>query len=126
MAAHRRSSHALVSKGRRTEQLHMDVARNVAAHGHFSSLDAVHAGIAAGAAARDSDFETGHETEIHEMLRHRRRQLEFGQNSAFADPQIGQRASLAIAVFLMTAEYEVENHFQFQLYSNSFLPQSND
>ena len=43
-----------------------------------------------------------------------------------SDVQIGQSAGLAIALFLMTAEYEVENHFQFQLYSNSFPAAGND
>ena len=35
MAAHRRGSHGSVSKGRRPEQLHVDVARDIAAHGDF-------------------------------------------------------------------------------------------
>ena len=104
----------------------MDVARHIAAHGNFGPLDAVHPRIAAGAAARDRDFQTGHETEIHEMLRHRRRQLQFSENGALSDVEIGQRAGLAIALFLRTAEYEVENHFQFQLYSNSFPAAGND
>ena len=59
MAAHRRGAHALVSKGRCAEQLHMDVARHVAAHGNFGSLDAIHPRIAARAAARDRDLQTG-------------------------------------------------------------------
>jgi hypothetical protein len=60
------------------------------------------------------------------MLGDRRGQFKIGQNGTLADMQIGQGAGLGVAFFLMTAEYEVENHFQFQLYSNSSTPTGND
>ena len=60
------------------------------------------------------------------MLGYRRREFQIGEDGFLSDVQIGEGAGLALGLFLMTSEYEVENHFQFQLYSNSFPGIGND
>jgi hypothetical protein len=60
------------------------------------------------------------------MFGYRRREFQIGENGFLSDAQIGEGAGRALRLFLMTAEYEVENHFQFQLYSNSFPQIGND
>ena len=104
----------------------MDVTGEVAAHGNFSSFHAVDSGITTRADARDGHFQAGHKTQVHEMLGYRKRELEFGENGFFAHAQISESAGRAASPFPFATEYEVENHFQFQLYSNSFPAHSND
>jgi hypothetical protein len=59
------------------------------------------------------------------MLGDRMVELQLANDGVFADLEVGQCLGSSIAALLST-EYEVENHFQFQLYSNPFLPPGND
>jgi hypothetical protein len=104
----------------------VDVAGQIAAHGNFDALYAVHAGIATRAAARDRDFQARHEAQVHEMFRYRKGEFHIAQDGALAELQVSQGGGAVFALFLTAAEYEVENHFQFQLYSNSFPGIGND
>jgi hypothetical protein len=52
-------------------------------------------------------------------------EAQFPHNAPLADLKIRQSA-VALRVPVPAAEYEVENHFQFQLYSNPFSISDND
>jgi hypothetical protein len=52
-------------------------------------------------------------------------EFQLTDDGAFADLEIGQGAGSRIAM-LLPSESEVENHFQFQLYSNPFPQTDND
>ena len=119
MAAHGRGSVRSVSEGRRADERHVDVPGEVAAHGYFGPFDAIDAGIATGAAACDCDFQTGDEPQVHQVFGDRMIEFQVVHDGALAYLQIGKRAARRRAA-LLAAEYEVENHFQFQLYSNPF------
>jgi hypothetical protein len=49
------------------------------------------------------------------MFGNRRSQLKVGKDGAFADAQISQSAGPGWGLLFTAAEYEVENHFQFQV-----------
>ncbi len=85
MAAHCRGSHASVSKRWCSEQFNMDVAGQVAPHGNFGAFHAVNAGIATRTGACDRDFQAGHETQVHEVLGHRRGELHVAQDGTLSD-----------------------------------------
>jgi hypothetical protein len=52
-------------------------------------------------------------------------EFQLTYDGAFTDPEVGQCPGACMAV-LLPSEYEVENHFQFQLYSNPFQRSDND
>jgi hypothetical protein len=104
----------------------VDVARQVAAHGNFSAFHPVYTGIATRTATRNRDFQARHEAQVHQVLGNGKGEFYITQDGAFSHAQIGQSAGLAPGLFLVAAEYEVENHFQFQVYSNSFPEIGND
>ena len=68
------------------------MAGEIAAHGDFGAVDPVYPRIAPRPAAQDLDFQTGNETQVHQMFGNRRSQLKVGKDGAFADAQISQSA----------------------------------
>ena len=119
MARHGRVSLRSITEGRCADQGHVDVPGELAAYGHFRPFDPIDPGIASRAAAFNGDFETGNKSQVHQVFGDRMVQLEVLHDGAFAYLQIGQRTAVRSAA-LLASEYEVENHFQFQLYSNPF------
>ena len=103
----------------------MDVPGELAAHGHFRPFDPIDPGVSTRTAALNSDLQPWNKTQVHEMLGDGMVQFKILQDGALPDAKVGQRASSTMAV-LLPSEYEVENHFQFQLYSNLFLRPDND
>ena len=127
MAAHRGRAHALVSERGSAKQLHMNVAGEIAAHGNFGSVHAVHAGIATGAAAQHLHYQAGNETQVHEMFGNGRGNFQFGENGALADPQIGQGVRLVSWVCgLRRPNMKLKIIFNSKLYSNPSGPHGND
>jgi hypothetical protein len=102
----------------------MNMAGDVATQGNFGTFHAVDPGVAARAAAFNTDFQTGDEAQVHEVLSNGMVQLQVTHNGAVADMKIGQRGAF-LAAALLPSKYEVENHFQLQLYSSAFLPTGN-
>ena len=70
----------------------MDVARELAAHRDFCPFDPIDPGIATGTAAFDRDFETWNKAQVHQMLGDRMVQLQFSDDGALADLEVGQSA----------------------------------
>lgn len=103
----------------------MDMPRELTANGHFSPFDPIYPGIASRATPLDAHLKSGYETQIHEMLGDRMVQLQFTNDGAVADAEIG-KCSLAGGLLPLPPEYEVENHFQFHFYSNPFRETGND
>jgi len=103
----------------------MDVARKFAAHRDLCPFDPINPGISARTTAFHADFQSRNKSEIHEMFGYRMIELQLANNGAFADLKVG-KGTRGTFFALPASEYEVENHFQFQLYSNPILPPGND
>src|SRR5664279_169443 len=125
MARHRLGSLVLITEGRRADQGHVDVSRKLAAHGHLRPFDPIDPGITPRTAAFDGDFQAREKSQVHEMFGDGVVQFKFFEDGALTDAEVGQRAGFTIA-WLLSTEYEVENHFQFHFYSNPFPADSND
>ena len=103
----------------------MDMPRELTANGHFRPFDPIYPGIASRATALDAHLKSGDEAQIHEVLGDRMVQLQFTNDGAVSDAEIGKWPLLG-GPLPLASEYEVENHFQFHFYSNPFRATGND
>jgi hypothetical protein len=107
----------------------MDLSGEIAAHRDFGAFDAIHAGITAGTGARNGNFKSRHQTQVHKVLGQGRREFHFFDDGALANLELAQGAAMLLALAfarLLAPEDEVENHFQFQLYFKPTLETGND
>lgn len=84
---------------------------------HFCPLNPIHPGITPGTAALDADLETRYESQVHEVLGDGNIQLQFAYDGTLPNLEVRQSTDSCF-VLPLAPEYEVENHFQFHLYSN--------
>ena len=103
----------------------MNVPGELTAHCDFRPFDPIDSGIPSRATSFNADLQPRNKPQIHEMLGDGMVQFQLTYDGAFSDSQVGQCFGSSLTV-LLASEYEVENHFQLQPYSNPFPQTDND